>query len=385
MPEHSADSQSIHDNLDPRVFLGDQGVRLTPDEALLVQHATTILGPVREAVFSEDSQEGNEDGVQWRRAELIGKQQAVAIVDITFPDRPVLPTVFRPTHGMFREFYQEYPVVRTYFPKLYMSTTVPYGAQGTRELLVVEKLNGYHGDYQTHSTIQEYRDLIATPKGFEQLCQDAFAASDTIHQLPLAFTDIAPLDGHNFIYNTGTKRFQPFDVDSLLRSDQPRIQKFVDIIEKGINRHSLSELDAAFALRMMQLYIDAHPDDELRWESDIFALAQYAITDELQPSDGILLQTGSEEYEQAYRGVVDWMGTGSMPRENDYPVLKKVVRTGRNVLSIDPEMREAIMAGDVERFKALIEDTKRAPYHKLFITAFVETSAEDPQKIDHSA
>ena len=146
------------------------------------------------------------DGVKFKNVFNAGKQQASPIMNLSFPEGVSFEAVFRPTHRQFAEFYENYDVVKKYFPHLFAKIdTTKINSPST--VLVLERINGYDSKFKN----DEFQKHIANPKNFEDLCQNIFQMVDEIYQKPLSLTDINPIEGGNVIYNTDTKKFQFFD------------------------------------------------------------------------------------------------------------------------------------------------------------------------------
>jgi hypothetical protein len=302
--------------------------------------------------------------MQWRRTKKTGKQQPVSMMALSFEGGVELPVVFRPTRGEFKSYYERYDTVRKNYPMLYMSARVPYTEELEQDMLVLEHLDGYHGDHQTGSNAKDYQSLLEDPEKVDQVAADMFEAVDAILQDPLAVCDVAPIRGHNVMYNTSAQRFQLFDVDTLMSSDAPHAEKFLRFFIGDTLGTVDSVQEAAFIRKMIERYEAAHPDVPLEYMSDIHTrdeVVPASVADE--SSNTNLIRPGDDGYLKLYMGT-DLYWSGNRPAEP--PALKHVKRTGYNTVSIDSEVRQAMQQKDDEHLRQLIR-AKRGILARQFV------------------
>ncbi len=144
---------------------------------------------------------------QWRQTNRLGKQQPVFIMEFDFPDIARLPLVFRPTRLAFKDHYQEIEAVQRHFPRLYTCTEVSGDDGSSWQVLVVEKIEGFHGDSVSDEDVAAFFGHLEDSDNFEKLCQDMFQAVDEVFAEPLDIQDVRPVTGHNVIYNVKTEHF----------------------------------------------------------------------------------------------------------------------------------------------------------------------------------
>jgi len=363
----------------------DRDAQLSDSEARLLQHAQTILGLVYQNVLKTDGGSGQAEGLSWNRTQLIGKQQPVALVDFALEDGSVIPTVVRPTGREFRNLYEKNDVVRKYYPRVFLSATLPYANGFSRDLLVVERVDGYHGDYNKVPTVKEFKAVVSTPEGMEQLCQETFQALDEILSAPLILHDVDPPSGHNMIYDTTSGHFRLFDVDTVSESDATYQEKFLKFLGSTVDRYgrsSIPKASIAYVMRTLQLYTAAHPDEDLVYESDTTDVPEYAVSDEMYPTEGELLYTGSEEYKKAHARLVGWWESIAWEKDfpitwdKDFPVIKKKIRTGRYVSKIRPGLLEAAGNDDIDGFEKIITELQKGFEENLLTEkTFVEQAS----------
>ena len=99
------------------------------------------------ATLHLSGKEGDVDGVKFKNVFNAGKQQASPIMNLSFPEGVSFEAVFRPTHRQFAEFYENYDVVKKYFPHLFAKIdTTKINSPST--VLVLERINGYDSKFK---------------------------------------------------------------------------------------------------------------------------------------------------------------------------------------------------------------------------------------------
>lgn len=343
--------------------------------ALLQQSALGIVeGALRPDLLDLDVAGGGEiNGILWHRQERLGKQQPVVIIGLTFPDSSRLPVVLRPTSGDFKSYYDDYPEIKQYYPDIYAAfSSGQEDEYKERTDLVLEMIDGFHGDSRDSAIVAGFKEILATTEGFEQLCRDIFEAVDTIHKLPLAVVDISPAQGHNVIYNIAKKRFQFFDVDTLRGSNKSHVAKFLSFVDRTISTFNNSEQQLAFTARMVQMYQNIYPNTELAYESGPKELVAYSLGQESE--DTIVLEPTNPEYEVAFYAMARQLGVNAIRQSFNFVnavSVKRVTKKGRDTIIIDPDMQAAALANDTEAMAKILVATKNRT-SRLLITEFVE-------------
>lgn len=328
----------------------------------------------------EDTEDGVFGDVTWHRTDRLGKHQIVAIVDFMMPGGEVLPAVVRPTYSEFSVLVQEYPAIAELYPGIYGSLPQPSSDPeiNDAEILLIEKIGGPHGDHLDEAVREQYTHLIETPEGFDQLCQEVFAMVDEIHSFPVQVGDVNPVNGHNIAYDMAKQRFRLFDVDTLKRSDSSHTQKFLEFMGGSLNGHNNSQFHLAFVARMMQMYQEKYPDQELAYESPVQEVAFYGFADDTGSPEGTLIYRDKEKdsldddrYFAAWSRFRDRVGgkVASMDLLRSDPVLMETVKTGRYVSTISQEMLNALSSNDLATLEQLIAERD---LHQLVDTRFVE-------------
>jgi len=178
---------------------------------------------------------------------------------------------------------------------------------------------------------------------------------------PLILSDIAPTGGHNVIYNTNTKRFQLFDVDSLKPSDRAFEEKFMSFVNRD---QRMNDMEIRFLMRMIQLYRERYPDSQLSYEGDEYTHGQ--ILEVAGPTGALdnVIYPDNPYYEEYYRAAIDWRGTRG---RKDLPLLTWQKRLGRDVNSINRELLEAIRKDDFEKTKQIVAQLGGRIVEKEFV------------------
>jgi hypothetical protein len=213
---------------------------------------------------------GATDDFEWKQTFRSGKQQPVAIVKFSFLNskRESFELVFRPTFNNFKDVCEKYPLVQKYFPSLYLNVPL----ENNLSVLVLERINGYE---EKHNGI-EFANYISNYDNFNQLCVESFEMVDEIYNYPLILEDIRPVLGHNVFFNTDTKYFQFFDVDTIKTSDLSYEQKFLEFIDlKMLGLSALDEKQIIFLMRMIQLYKEKYSDNNLSYETEEYVKGEY--------------------------------------------------------------------------------------------------------------
>jgi len=294
----------------------------------------------------------------WNIISRLGKQQPVFIAEYATAEGSI-PLVIRPTQRQFRQHYTQYETVRRHFPKLYAGIEVPYYNQYARDILIMEKLEGEHGDSRSESERNAYLQRVGMPEGFELLCADMFKTLDEILALPLALEDTRPATGHNVFYDTRTGHFRLFDVDTLNESSDPHMEKFLHIINpQQILR---SGVETAFTLRMLRAYQDKYGvADFAHHNHKVTHQCSYSIAN--TPSETgteRLVQYGDPDYDGAMIGVFGWhkylelIGTHA----DTLPVLRRHIIYGTATVALHPAVLEAVSLNSSERLRTALEET----------------------------
>jgi hypothetical protein len=300
---------------------------------------------------------GEFGGVSYESTFRSGKQQPVHIVKLSFPEGETFEVVVRPTSGNFDELYERYEEVRKYFPHLYMKVNAEDEYHLKRKILVVERVEGY----EEKSNGQAFYEHVTNEENFEQLCKEVFTAVDELHQKPVLINDVNAVSGHNVFYNTKTKMFHFFDVDSLKESDLSAERKFMTFIENGLR----VDAEIKFLVRMIQLYVEKYPEAKFSYEGEEYVKGNFEEVKDAKLEDQGLIRPGSSDYEDAYRSL-DWRGTRG---RTDLSPLRLIKRKGKDVISTNPELVEAALANDFEKTKEMVEKL----FGKITETKFVET------------
>ncbi len=326
---------------------------------LFRQHPDLLITTLESGVL-EDTTDGTAGTVSWHRTDRLGKHQRVAIVEFSLPDGSTLPAVIRQCYSPYSEISEDHPKIQKYYPKVYDALPIASHEPGVEEseMLAIEKIEGFHGDHPDTAFTEQFKAKIETPEGFEELCQDMFTALDELYDLPLDTTDIDPVAGHNVAYNTSTGHFQFFDIDTLRRSDAPHVQKFLRFVGNTLHKGRNSDENIAFATRMIQLYQDAHPDRELRFE---YPPTEVTFFEAIEGTPAVNKEyiypnkdgEHSEEYWKAFFMYQQQQGERAVPITKP-PVLQKETKSGHYSSVMNPAILEAIRRNELIRIKELL-------------------------------
>ncbi len=314
-----------------------------PSEDLVRNHTDLLTRIVLDAENQSRIKAGSEGCVIWEPVFESGKQQPVSIVKFSFPEGQSIELVFRPTKGQFADIYMKYPVVRKYFPKLYMQIPVEDYRQN---VLVLQRFAGWDEKHEWNS----FQSLITDAAMFEQLCQQVFEMANALLHEPLMLQDIAPAKGHNVIYDTVARRFQLFDVDTVKYSDEPFVKKFMDFINPG--HAGTTKEEAKYIMRMMQIYQRKYPKMPLSYMSAPYTRGTYhEVKDANRDGNDTLIYPTDPHYEQAYLSI-DWRGPPG--KDKLYP-LQLQTEKGQAIISIRQDILDAVEADDAQTLYTLLQ------------------------------
>lgn len=346
--------QSHDAQMDDTLIDGSEIFREHPD----------LLRETLEAGVLEDATDGTSNGICWHRTDRLGKHQRVALVDYDTPDRQPVSVAIRQSYGQYREMLETYPQVQQFYPAVYDSLPVSSDDPHLQpsEMLAIEKVEGPHGDLPDPAVVEKYQEIIRSPEGFEQLCTDMFEAIDTILSLPLDITDVKPAAGHNVIFNTQTGHFQFFDIDTIRKSDKPHVEKFLNFVNNAVTQRGNNDQALSFALRMLQMYQAAYPDQELRFDHAPGTFEFYGLSDGKDDQQAEIIGPDvdgelSEEYFTAYDIYLQQNGHEAIPIASK-PKIRKTTKQGHYSFILRPDIREAVHNNDIRGLEAALGATE---------------------------
>ncbi len=170
------------------------------------------------------------------------KQQPVWIIDISDVDNNQYEIVVRPSGDRFGKIYREHAPIRKHFPKLYGYFQNPRKGDhnGRDSIYIIERIHGYEEKQTVHAADMDtikFEDFIEDDTLFLQFCEEVWHIIDDILSESLTITDFDPIVGHNIIYNTSEKRFQPFDIDTVRKSDSLYEYKLTQLLDDSGKRN----------------------------------------------------------------------------------------------------------------------------------------------------
>lgn len=200
-----------------------------------------------------------------------GKQQAVIVLTLTFPEGESFDMVLKKdTDGVFEQ-QKKSPVLQEIFPKIFMEVD---------QVAAIEFIDGIE--------LEPFQELIKDPRTFEQFLTDAFEAFDKVSSSEFEFTDIRFTTGHNFIYDKLTKKFRAFDIHSLHPSEKTYEEKFITHLEDSMKHWQVTPEDVKLFMHFIRSFLVKYPGKKLEYTG----------------KGTVTLKPGDPGYEEAWQKIL---------------------------------------------------------------------------------
>lgn len=292
--------------------------------------------------------QGESGEVGFERTFRSGKQQPVAGFKLAFPDGFEAEIVIRPSYkdNAFVSNYAESQTLKENFPEVYLQLQ----GKNDYELLVVEKLNGFH----EHQSPERFAALIENEAGLNQLVTDSFKAVDQVLTEGFGLSDICPINGHNLMFDPEKEVFRLFDVDTVKQNADSHAFKFQSFLGK-LNPDRDASVD--YSMKMIALYDKNYPDTLLE-TSSARDRNSYALVRDLNQlatiPDGYKVITPADGRKWDNARVSYFHGSlPDLPKESAF-----LVRQVEEVYRMDPELLTACRENDREGFVAALRRLK---------------------------